>query len=57
MTAVLPSQAVAGLQGAADIWQVLLHDWNVLAEYDGGYTVGRCRVCGEEELLDLRVPT
>jgi hypothetical protein len=31
---------------------VLLHDWTVLGEYDGGYVVGRCAVCGLEELLD-----
>lgn len=29
-----------------------LHTWTVVAEYDGGYVVGRCTVCGIEELLD-----
>jgi hypothetical protein len=32
---------------------LLLHDWTVLGEYDGGYVLGRCGVCGQEELLDV----
>ena len=32
---------------------VLLHDWTVLGEYDAGYVVGRCAVCGREDLLEL----
>lgn len=32
---------------------VLLHDWTVTAEHDGGYVLGRCHVCGMESLLDL----
>ena len=32
---------------------VLLHDWVVTAEHDGGYVLGRCSVCGDETLLDL----
>ena len=31
---------------------VLLHDWMVVGEYDAGYVVGRCAVCGTEDLLD-----
>lgn len=26
----------------------LLHDWQLLAEYDGGYALHRCRVCRTE---------
>lgn len=26
----------------------LLHDWLVLAEFDGAYALQRCRVCGTE---------
>ena len=26
----------------------LLHDWAVLAEFDGDYALQRCRVCGTE---------
>ena len=37
----------------ADLLQ-LLHDWRVLGEYDGGYVLGRCMVCGREDLLDTR---
>jgi hypothetical protein len=36
----------------ADLLQ-LLHDWRVVGEYDGGYVLGRCDVCGREELLDV----
>lgn len=32
---------------------VLLHHWRVLAEHDAGYVLGRCTVCGTEDLLDL----
>lgn len=32
---------------------LLVHDWAVLGEYDGGYVLGRCGVCGIEELLDM----
>lgn len=37
----------------SDPFSVLLHDWQVTAEHDGGYVLGRCLVCGLEELLDL----
>ena len=33
-------------------WPVLLHDWTVVAEYDAGYVLMRCAVCGEESLGD-----
>lgn len=33
-------------------WAVLLHDWVVRAEYDAGYVLLRCRICGEENLAD-----
>ncbi len=26
----------------------LLHDWRVVSEHDGGYTLVRCRVCRTE---------
>jgi len=26
----------------------LLHDWSVVAEYDGAYALRRCRICGTE---------
>ena len=29
------------------------HEWIVVAEFDAGYVVGRCRSCGREELLDV----
>lgn len=32
---------------------LLLHDWVVTAEHDGGYVLGRCSVCGDQALLDL----
>lgn len=35
------------------VWSWLLHDWVVRAEYDAGYVVLRCSVCGEESLADL----
>ena len=43
---------------AAEEWTeaeelVLLHDWGHPVEFDAGYILGRCRVCGCEELLDL----
>jgi hypothetical protein len=40
-----------------DAWLVLLHDWVVTAEHDGGYVLGRCAVCGVESLLDLAPST
>jgi hypothetical protein len=43
---------------AAEEWTqgdelVLLHDWTRRVEFDAGYVLGRCRVCGCEDLLDL----
>ena len=32
---------------------LLQHDWQVTAEHDAGYVLGRCRVCSLEDLLDL----
>ena len=29
-------------------WGELLHDWRVLSEHDGGYTLLRCRICGTD---------
>lgn len=31
----------------------LLHDWAVVAQYDAGYVLARCEVCGEESLMDV----
>lgn len=36
-----------------DDWTALLHEWVVTSEHDAGYVLGRCRVCGLEELLDV----
>ena len=33
-------------------WVALLHDWVVRAEYDAGYILLRCSICGEEGLAD-----
>jgi hypothetical protein len=30
------------------LWSELLHDWRVVSEHDGGYTLVRCRVCRTE---------
>lgn len=29
------------------------HEWVVVAEFDAGYVIGRCQVCGEQDLMDL----
>ena len=29
------------------------HEWTVVAEFDAGYVLGRCQVCGLEDLLDV----
>lgn len=29
------------------------HEWTVVAEFDAGYVLGRCEVCGEQDLLDV----
>jgi hypothetical protein len=29
------------------------HEWTVIAEFDAGYVIGRCQVCGQQDLLDL----
>ena len=29
------------------------HEWTVVAEFDAGYVVGRCQVCGQQDLLDV----
>ena len=29
------------------------HEWSVVAEFDAGYVIGRCQLCGQQELLDL----
>ena len=29
------------------------HEWTVIAEFDAGYVLGACRVCGEQDLLDV----
>ena len=29
------------------------HVWAVVAEFDAGYVIGRCTVCGEQDLLDV----
>lgn len=29
------------------------HEWTVIAEFDAGYVLGRCRVCGEQDLVDV----
>ena len=29
------------------------HEWSVVAEFDAGYVLGRCRVCGLQDLLDV----
>lgn len=34
--------------GLAALLPDLLHDWLLLAEYDGGYALHRCRLCGTE---------
>lgn len=36
----------------SDLFDALLHDWQVVAEHDAGYVLGRCSVCGAEGLLD-----
>ena len=30
-----------------------VHEWNVVAEFDAGYVLGRCGRCDEQELLDV----
>ena len=32
---------------------LLLHDWTIMVEHDGGYVLARCAVCGREDLLNL----
>jgi hypothetical protein len=29
------------------------HQWTVVAEFDAGYVIGRCQVCGQQDLLDV----
>ena len=29
------------------------HQWTVVAEFDAGYVLGECRVCGAQDLLDV----
>lgn len=29
------------------------HEWTVVAEFDAGYVIGRCRLCGQQDLLDV----
>lgn len=29
------------------------HEWTVVAEFDAGYVLGRCQVCGAQDLLDV----
>jgi hypothetical protein len=29
------------------------HEWAVVAEFDAGYVIGRCQVCGQKDLLDV----
>lgn len=29
------------------------HEWVVVAEFDAGYVIGCCRVCGEQDLIDV----
>jgi hypothetical protein len=29
------------------------HTWTVVAEFDAGYVIGRCEVCGQQDLLDV----
>lgn len=29
------------------------HKWAVIAEFDAGYVIGRCQVCGQQDLLDV----
>jgi len=36
-----------------DDLRLLLHYWAIVAQHDGGYLLGRCRVCGLEDLLDV----
>jgi hypothetical protein len=40
-----------------DLLDVLLHEWTIIAQHDGGYVLGRCRVCGQEDLLDVDAAT
>lgn len=29
------------------------HEWTVIAEFDAGYVLGRCQVCGTQDLLEV----